>query len=38
MSWRSGTFAFATGMLPFEKKDYNPSIPGATAIESQTFP
>ena len=37
LSWRSEAFAFETGMSPFEKKDSNPNIPGATAIEGQTF-
>ncbi|MBY0207130.1 hypothetical protein [Paenibacillus cucumis (ex Kampfer et al. 2016)] len=37
LSWRNEVLAFATGMCPFENKDTNPNIPGATAIESQTF-
>ncbi|WP_221805074.1 hypothetical protein [Paenibacillus illinoisensis] len=38
LSWRSEAFAFATGMFPFEKKDFNLKHSGGNSDRKPNFP
>ncbi|MBE7681536.1 hypothetical protein GUA98_13765 [Paenibacillus sp. P13VS] len=38
MSWRSEAFAFATGMFPFEKRNFNLKHSGGNSDRKPNFP